>query len=79
MNTEDKPLAGQRIGIFGRGGSGKSTCTVLLAKALAQAGYAVCVVDADSTKRWVRTRPRIRCSGVRRDGVQRRAGDLSGG
>jgi CO dehydrogenase nickel-insertion accessory protein CooC1 len=35
--------------VFGRGGSGKSTCVVLLAKALAQAGYAVCVVDADST------------------------------
>lgn len=45
MHTENKPLAGQRIGFFGRGGSGKSTCTVLLAKA----GYAVCVVDADST------------------------------
>jgi CO dehydrogenase nickel-insertion accessory protein CooC1 len=49
MNTESQPLAGQRIGIFGRGGSGKSTCTVLLAKVLAQAGYEVCVVDADST------------------------------
>jgi len=49
MNNENQPLAGQRIGIFGRGGSGKSTCTVLLAKALAKAGYAVCVVDADST------------------------------
>jgi len=49
MNSLIKPLAGQRIGIFGRGGSGKSTCTVLLAKALAKAGYVVCVVDADST------------------------------
>lgn len=49
MNTGNKPLAGQRIGLFGRGGSGKSTCTVLLAKALAKAGYAVGVVDADST------------------------------
>jgi energy-coupling factor transporter ATP-binding protein EcfA2 len=49
MVPEDKPLTGQRIGLFGRGGSGKSTCTVLLAKALARAGYAVCVVDADST------------------------------
>jgi CO dehydrogenase nickel-insertion accessory protein CooC1 len=49
MNTKDKPLAGQRIGLFGRGGSGKSTCTVLLAKALAKTGYTVCVVDADST------------------------------
>jgi Mrp family chromosome partitioning ATPase len=49
VKTTGKPLAGQRIGLFGRGGSGKSTCTVLLAKALARAGYAVCVVDADST------------------------------
>lgn len=49
MISERKPLAGQRIGLFGRGGSGKSTCTVLLAKALAKAGYTVCVVDADST------------------------------
>jgi CO dehydrogenase nickel-insertion accessory protein CooC1 len=43
------PLAGQRLGVFGRGGSGKSTCVVLLAKALATAGYGVCVLDADST------------------------------
>lgn len=49
MKNTDKPLAGQRIGVFGRGGSGKSTCVVLLAKALAKVGYAVCVVDADST------------------------------
>jgi CO dehydrogenase nickel-insertion accessory protein CooC1 len=49
MNDELRPLAGQRIGLFGRGGSGKSTCTVLLARALARAGYTVCVVDADST------------------------------
>jgi CO dehydrogenase maturation factor len=45
----NKPLAGQRIGVFGRGGCGKSTCTVLLARALANNGYSVCVVDADST------------------------------
>lgn len=49
MNPGNKPLAGQRIGLFGRGGSGKSTCTVFLARALAEAGYAVCVLDADST------------------------------
>ena len=54
MNTMEEnlvalTLAGQRIGIFGRGGSGKSTCTVFLAKALVKAGYAVCVLDADST------------------------------
>jgi len=49
MKNENQPLTGQRIGVFGRGGSGKSTCVVLLAKTLARAGYAVCVVDADST------------------------------
>ncbi len=49
MNEQHRILAGQRIGLFGRGGSGKSTCAVLLAKVLAKAGYAVCVVDADST------------------------------
>jgi CO dehydrogenase nickel-insertion accessory protein CooC1 len=49
VNGASKPLTGQRIGVFGRGGSGKSTCAVLLAKALTTAGYTVCVVDADST------------------------------
>lgn len=49
MNAIDRPLAGHRIGLFGRGGSGKSTCAVLLAHALADAGYRVCVLDADST------------------------------
>ncbi len=44
-----KTLEGKRIGIFGKGGSGKSTVTVLLAKALADRGYTVCVLDADST------------------------------
>jgi CO dehydrogenase nickel-insertion accessory protein CooC1 len=48
-NSDNPPLAGRRIGVFGRGGSGKSTCVVLLAQALAKAGYSVCVVDADST------------------------------
>lgn len=43
------PLHGQRIGLFGRGGSGKSTTTVFLAHALVKAGYLVCVLDADST------------------------------
>jgi CO dehydrogenase nickel-insertion accessory protein CooC1 len=38
-----------KIGILGKGGSGKSTFTVLLARALARRGYSVCVVDADST------------------------------
>lgn len=42
-------LVGKRIGILGKGGSGKSTVTVLLAKALKKSGYEVCVLDADST------------------------------
>jgi CO dehydrogenase maturation factor len=42
-------LNGKRIGVFGKGGSGKSTVVVLLAKALRESGYQVCVLDADST------------------------------
>lgn len=49
LAEKEKALSGQRIGIFGKGGSGKSTVTVLLAKALKKAGYEVCVLDADST------------------------------
>jgi CO dehydrogenase nickel-insertion accessory protein CooC1 len=49
LTEKEKVLSGQRIGIFGKGGSGKSTVTVLLAKALKKSGYAVCVLDADST------------------------------
>ncbi len=45
----ERALNGLRIGLFGKGGSGKSTVTVLLAKALKKAGYDVCVLDADST------------------------------
>jgi len=44
----NKKLAGKKIGILGKGGSGKSTITVLLAKALRKHGYDVCVLDADS-------------------------------
>jgi CO dehydrogenase nickel-insertion accessory protein CooC1 len=44
-----KALTGKRIGVFGKGGSGKSTAVVLLAKALGDRGYPVCVLDADST------------------------------
>lgn len=43
------PLRGVRIGVFGKGGSGKSTITVFLATALQEAGYSVLVLDADST------------------------------
>jgi CO dehydrogenase nickel-insertion accessory protein CooC1 len=46
---DPKLLAGKRIGIFGKGGSGKSTLTVLLSRALSRLGYLVCVLDADST------------------------------
>lgn len=47
--TDDRPLSGRRVGIFGKGGSGKSTLTVMLAGALRSSGYSVLVVDADST------------------------------
>jgi CO dehydrogenase nickel-insertion accessory protein CooC1 len=43
------PLSGLRIGIFGKGGSGKSTMTVFLARALRERGHSVLVLDADST------------------------------
>jgi CO dehydrogenase nickel-insertion accessory protein CooC1 len=42
-------LAGRKIGIFGRGGSGKSTVSLLLARALVRSGYSVALLDADST------------------------------
>jgi CO dehydrogenase maturation factor len=40
---------GMRIGLLGKGGSGKSTVAILLAKALGQRDYPVCLLDADST------------------------------
>jgi CO dehydrogenase nickel-insertion accessory protein CooC1 len=49
MGNETKSLAGMRIGVVGKGGSGKSTVTVLVAGALRRHGYEVCVLDADST------------------------------
>ena len=42
-------LSNKRIGLFGKGGCGKSTVAVLLAKALRSAGYDVALLDADST------------------------------
>lgn len=45
----EKPLFGTRIGIFGKGGSGKSTFTVLLTMVLRERGYHICLLDADST------------------------------
>ncbi len=42
-------LSGLRLGLFGKGGAGKSTVTVLLARELAHRGYEPVVLDADST------------------------------
>lgn len=42
-------LAGTKIGFFGKGGAGKTTTVVLIARALVESGYSVCIVDADST------------------------------
>jgi CO dehydrogenase maturation factor len=49
MAHKTHTLVGKKIGIFGKGGSGKSTVIALLANALAEHGYEVCVLDADST------------------------------
>jgi CO dehydrogenase maturation factor len=49
MTGTNNRLAGTRIGIFGKGGCGKSTVTVLLAGALNRRDYQVLVLDADST------------------------------
>jgi CO dehydrogenase maturation factor len=46
---QGKTLAGRRIGVVGKGGSGKSTTTVLMAKVLRERGYDVFLLDADST------------------------------
>jgi CO dehydrogenase maturation factor len=46
---EKLPLDGKRIGVFGKGGAGKSTVVALLSRALRRRGYPVCVLDADST------------------------------
>lgn len=47
--SQTKPLTDTRIGVLGKGGAGKTTVIVLLAGALAERGYDVCVLDADST------------------------------
>ena len=44
-----QPLSGMKLGLFGKGGSGKSTTTALLAHALRRRGYKTTVLDADST------------------------------
>ena len=49
MVEDERTLAGERIGVFGKGGSGKTTTSVLMAKVLQKQGYEVCVLDADST------------------------------
>lgn len=47
--SSTRNLSGKRIGILGKGGSGKSTVTVMLSKAIRDLGYQVCILDADST------------------------------
>jgi len=49
LSTGGHTLAGKRIGIFGKGGCGKSTVSVLLARGLRRMGYPIVLVDADST------------------------------
>jgi CO dehydrogenase maturation factor len=44
-----KALGGKRIGVIGKGGSGKSTLTVLMSRDLRARGYEVYILDADST------------------------------
>ena len=48
-DTDANILAGKRIGLFGKGGAGKSTSVVLLARLLRELRYDVCILDADST------------------------------
>jgi len=49
VDTIKMPLKGKRIGVFGKGGAGKSTFIALFARALRERSYSVCVLDADST------------------------------
>lgn len=50
-----RPLAGKKLGLFGKGGSGKSTTAVFLAKALRAMRYEVVLLDADSTNAGIAT------------------------
>lgn len=49
MPAGEMSLAGIRIGVVGKGGSGKSTLIVLMSRELRRRGYQVCILDADST------------------------------
>jgi len=49
MNKKEDLFANKRILICGKGGSGKSTITILLAEYFMNCNYQVCVLDADST------------------------------
>ena len=49
MDYSASQLLSKKIGVFGRGGCGKSTVVVLLARALLKHGCPVLVLDADST------------------------------
>ena len=45
----EKPLSGMRILACGKGGSGKSTVTALMAQVLRDKGYKVHVLDGDAS------------------------------
>jgi CO dehydrogenase maturation factor len=49
MMDPERALQRKRIGMVGKGGSGKSTVAVFLALALQKHDYQVCILDADST------------------------------
>jgi CO dehydrogenase maturation factor len=45
----DRPLAGMRVLICGKGGSGKSTVVSLMARVLGEKGYSVLALDGDAS------------------------------